>query len=151
MLFLIFRTARAYCAVEAKGIVEVLPLLQIDALPAGPAGVAGVINYRGALLPVVDLSELATGVACSRLHSSRILVTRLKTGVFAGQPVGVVVEGATQTLRIDPERFALAPGPDAMWAAREDIDGTSRLIQRIDLQTLVPTLLDQARATRRIA
>jgi chemotaxis-related protein WspB len=151
MLFLVFRTGHSHCAVEAREIVEVLPLLQIDALPGAPAGTTGVINYRGCLLPVVDFSELATGKASARLHSSRILISRMPSGDFAGQLLGIIVEGATQTLRLDRERFVRSQVAEATWAAREDIDGASRLIQRIDLQTLVPTLLEQARTQRRTA
>jgi chemotaxis-related protein WspB len=151
MLFLVFRTGHSHCAVEAKQIVEVLPFLQIDALPGGPAGTAGVINYRGSLLPVIDLAELTTRKPAAPLHSSRILITRLKSGDFASQFVGVLVEGATQMLRLDPERFAQSRVAEATWASHEDIEGTSRLIQRIDLETLLPSLLDQARVQPRSA
>jgi chemotaxis-related protein WspB len=149
MLFLTFRTGHSHCAVEAKGIVEVLPLLQIDALPGSAPGIVGVMNYRGSLLPVIDLSQLVTGKAAARLHSSRILITPVSSGDYAGQHVGVLVDGATQTLRLAPERFVRSHAADATWAAREDFEGASRLIQRIDLQTLIPTLLEQARAQRR--
>ena len=59
MLFLLFQIGKDRYALEASRVVEVVPLLALKELPQAPKGVAGLFNYRGALVPAVDLSELA--------------------------------------------------------------------------------------------
>ena len=57
--------------------VEVVPLLELKAIPHAPRGVAGLFNYRGQPVPAVDLCALTSGRPARELFSTRIIVVNL--------------------------------------------------------------------------
>jgi chemotaxis signal transduction protein len=79
--------------VEAVRVVEVVPVPALTRLPAAPAWVRGVGNWRGRVLPVVDLRPLL-GVAATPLASSaRVVVLRsdeTEVGVVADAVQGLL-------------------------------------------------------------
>ena len=54
-LFLLFRMEGDRYALDAREVVEVLPLLRLKRIPEAPEWVAGVFSHRGVLVPVLDL------------------------------------------------------------------------------------------------
>src|SRR6266403_5966949 len=74
MLFLLFQLGNDRYALEAKRVVEVVPLLALKRIPQAPRGVAGIFNYRGRPVPAVDLSELALGQPANERLSTRIII-----------------------------------------------------------------------------
>lgn len=127
MLFLHFRIGDGSFALATDAIVEVAPLLDLKAMRQAPAGVSGLLEYRGRFVPVVDLCMLELGRPAQRWLSTRIVVMR-RSGDAAGL-IGLIVEKATATIQLDPADFApFAKGPDG-------------LVQRVDLESLVPPAL----------
>jgi chemotaxis-related protein WspB len=127
MLFLHFQIGEESYALDADRIVEILPLVELNAIRHAPEGIAGSFDYRGRFISVVDLCALELGRPARPRLSTRIIVTRLAEGDDA--PVGLIAENATDTLRCDPSDFApFAPGPRG-------------LVQRLDLATLIPPRL----------
>jgi len=104
MLYLVFRIGRDRYALEAKRIVEVIPLLPLTRLPQAPRGIGGVFNYRGQPVPVVDLCELTQGHSASERLSTRIIIIHYPDR--SGQPrlLGLVAEQATEILRTEPDQ-----------------------------------------------
>src|SRR5215471_14522815 len=74
MLFLLFQLGNDRYALEARRVVEAVPLLELTRLPQAPKGVAGIFNYRGHPVPAIDLCELTLGVAASERFSTRIII-----------------------------------------------------------------------------
>ena len=74
MLYLLFSLGTQRYAVPAKRVVEVLPLVEVRQIPRSPAGVAGLFNYRGQLVPLIDLCELVVGLPAIPWLSTRILL-----------------------------------------------------------------------------
>ena len=74
MLFLLFQMGNDRYALEARRVVEVVPLLELKHLPQAPKGVAGIFNYRGHPVPAVDVSELTLGVPAVERLSTRIII-----------------------------------------------------------------------------
>lgn len=62
-LFLLFRMEGDRYALDAREVVEVLPLLRLKRIPEAPEWVAGVFSHRGVLVPVLDLCAMAFGRA----------------------------------------------------------------------------------------
>ena len=59
MLLLVFRVAGDPYAIEATRVVEVVPRVELRALPhARPEALAGLFRYRGQMVPVIDLGVL---------------------------------------------------------------------------------------------
>ncbi|MER2534391.1 MAG: chemotaxis protein CheW [Rhizobiaceae bacterium] len=127
MLFLLFSIGDGSFALATDAIVEVVPLLDLKTMRQAPAGVSGLLEYRGRFVPVVDLSALELGRPAQRRLSTRIVVMS-RPGVAEGL-IGLIVEKATETIKLDPADFApFAKGPDG-------------LVQRVDLESLVPPAL----------
>jgi chemotaxis-related protein WspB len=105
MLFIVFQLADDRYALEARELVEVLPLARIKRLPRAPAGIAGLLDYHGATLPVVDLSELALGRAAAQRLSTRLLIVE----IGEGRRLALVAERANEMLRRDPADFVATP------------------------------------------
>ncbi len=142
MLFLLFHLGDACYALETALVREVLPLLQIRAMPRAPAAVAGVIEHRGVTLPVIDLSELALGRPAARRSSTRIVLVRHTDGHGTERLVGLVAERVTRTLQCDSELFQRS---GLSRAGAPYLGGLatlpSGLVQRIELgELLTPTL-----------
>jgi chemotaxis-related protein WspB len=137
MLFLKFRIGSESYALDTARIAEVLPLLEITRVPHAPAGVAGLINYRGACVPVVDLSELMLGEPARPHISTRLILVH-----YGEHLLGLIAEQATETMRRDAGSFADSglASDAAPYLGPVTHDG-GRLIQWIEVQKLLPTAI----------
>ncbi|KWK75963.1 chemotaxis protein CheW [Burkholderia ubonensis] len=155
MLFLLFELDGERYALEATRIVEVLALAPLKSIPGAPPWIAGAIDRHGKPVPVIDVAQLALGRAARRLRSTRLVVVRYYTpdarpdappdsGSAAGRMLGLIVERATQTCRIDPARFADSgiATPHARWLGPVAGDA-SGFVQWVDVRRMLD---DDARA-----
>lgn len=139
MLFLLFRLGNDRYAIEATQIGEVLPLVAVKAVPGAPPGIAGAINYRGAPVPVIDLSALALGAKSRSRCSTRIVILSYPAADRAERWLGVIAEHATEMMRRNPADFVpsgiASPAAGYLGAVAPVSDG---LIQRVDIAQLLP-------------
>jgi chemotaxis-related protein WspB len=109
MLFLIFQVGAHRYAIDAGQVAEVLPLVAINAIARAPEEIAGVLVYRGAPVPVVDLSQLLEGRPAERRLSTRVVVVHYplgKDGVKGKtRLLGLIAEKATETIRREAPEF----------------------------------------------
>lgn len=140
MLFLLFDLGVDRYALEAAQVAEVLPLVAIKEIPQAPAAVAGAFSYRGAPVPVIDLSQLALGRAAQRRMSTRIILVHYPAGPSGSRLLGLIAEHVTGTMRRDPADFVPSgvSGGAAPYLGGV-ATGPTGLIQRIDLQALLPS------------
>lgn len=140
MLFLLLRLGRDRYALEAGSVEEVLPLLELKALPQAPAGIAGLFSYHGTPVPVLDLGLLALGRPARRRFSTRIALVKLAdAGGEQKKLLGLMAEQMTQTLHRAPEEFTDSGVNcvEAPWLGAVTSDDAG-LIQRIDVERLLP-------------
>ena len=102
MLYVHFQLGPNRYALEARTIVEILPLLELKPVPQSPRGLAGIFLYRGQPVPALDLCALTLGRPAREHLSTRILIVE-QTGRGKGTKVG----GRSQTL--DPRPAPRAP------------------------------------------
>ncbi|WP_109480561.1 chemotaxis protein CheW [Paraburkholderia sp. C35] len=157
MLFLLFELDRDRYALDAADIVEVQALTATKSIPGAPAWVAGVTERHGEPVPVIDLAQLALGRPSQQWRSTRLVFVRyhdaheatLASARAAGDDetddvdtparlIGVIVERATQTRRIEREQFADSgiATPHARWLGPVASDELG-LIQWIDVQQIL--------------
>jgi chemotaxis-related protein WspB len=74
MLLLTFQVHDALYAVDASQVVEVIPRVEARVLPHAPPYLAGVFNYRGVIVPAIDLGLLLGATACRPRLSTRIIL-----------------------------------------------------------------------------
>lgn len=105
-LFLLFRIGSERYALRATEVAEVLPRLPLKPIARAPQWVAGVFAYRGAVVPVIDLSALTFGhLAEARTSTRLVLVHYCPDDSRPAQCLGLILEQATDTLRCSPEDF----------------------------------------------
>jgi purine-binding chemotaxis protein CheW len=112
-------------------VVEVVRMVAITPLPEGPAWVAGVLNYRGRVIPVIDL-RVRLGLPRREPGLSTPLIV-----VDAGpRPAALLVDEADEVLALPAD--AVQP-PDPAAAACPAVTGLARHGTRLIV------LLDPAR------
>src|SRR5262245_1715017 len=105
MLFLVFHIGNDRYALEARRVVEVVPLLGLKKVPQAPAAFAGIFNYRGRPVPAIDLCQLTLGQPALERLSTRIVVVHYTDSAGEQRLLGLVAERTTDTLRLDPRDF----------------------------------------------
>lgn len=105
-LFLMFELDGERYALDAASIEEVLPLAITKAVPGAPEWIAGLLMRGGEPVPVIDVPMLALGRRAHALRSTRLVMVRYRASHTGDERViGLVVERATQTMRIDRAAF----------------------------------------------
>ncbi|MCW8276910.1 purine-binding chemotaxis protein CheW [Pseudomonas sp. PCH199] len=105
-LFLVFRIGSERYALQAIEVAEVLPRLPLKPIAHAPHWVAGVFGWRGAVVPVIDLSALTFGTPAQARTSTRLVLVNYRPDESSqGQLLGLILEQATDTLRCDPAQF----------------------------------------------
>ncbi len=94
MLFLVFELARDRYALDVSQVAEVLPLVAIKQIPQAPPAVAGILNYRGAPVPVIDVSQLTLGRPAERRLSTRIVLVHYPDADGQTRLLGLIAERA---------------------------------------------------------
>ena len=90
---------------EIGSVYEIIRFQESTAVPTAPGYVDGVINLRGRIIPVMDLSSRFGLPRPSTTKSTRIIVAGTD-----GVRVGLVVDAVTEVLMIAEE--AVEPTPD---------------------------------------
>src|SRR5262245_41247437 len=136
MLFLICELGRDRYAVDARQVAEILPLVGVKQLPQAPPAVAGLLNYRGAPVPVIDLSPLTLGRAAAPRLSTRIVLIHYGADRHL---LGLIAERATEVLRRNESDFVPSGvvNDEASYLGPVATDGRG-LVQRLDLERLLP-------------
>ncbi len=80
MLLLTFTAGSNRYAVDVVRVVEVVPRVELRALPHAPAFVAGLLGYRGMVVPVIDLGLLLGTQPCQERLSTRIILVNTAPG-----------------------------------------------------------------------
>jgi chemotaxis-related protein WspB len=106
MLFLVFQIGNDRYALDAGGVVEVVPFLSLKRIPQAPKGVAGLFNYRGRPVPAVDLCDLTLGQPARVCLSTRIIIVKHPDASGENRLLGLIAEHATEMLRKDAREFA---------------------------------------------
>ncbi|QEH31894.1 CheW-like domain protein [Aquisphaera giovannonii] len=112
MLLLTFRAAGSRYAVDVSRIVEVVPRVELRALPHAPGFLLGVFDFRGRVVPVVDLGLLLGGPGSSDRLSTRVVLVDARPP--GSEPAGAPGAGPEPGHDDAPE----ADGSDALTVLR---------------------------------
>jgi chemotaxis-related protein WspB len=139
MLFFLFRLGADRYALDALRIAEILPLVSVKRVPRAPAGIAGIIDYHGAPVPLIDLNQMALGLPTRQRLGTRIILVNYPGRGGVTHLLGLLAEGATETMRRDPADFvASGVGNDAAPYLGPVAADATGLIQWIKLEKLLP-------------
>ena len=121
----VFDLAREHYGVDIAAVEGIIKLQAITAVPQAPAFVEGVTNLRGKVLPVVDLRRRFGLPAAAATKETRIVVVEM-----GGATVGIVVDGVSEVLRVEPEAVE-PPAPLVTTADSAYIRGIAKVDQRL--------------------
>ncbi len=105
MMILMFSVGGDNYGINVRDVTEVLPNVALKRFPNGPEHVAGLLNYRGQLVPVVDLTLLMAAQASRKRISSRIVLVNYHDDHQPQHLLGLLLERITETVRIPDHAF----------------------------------------------
>ena len=129
-------------AIETACIVEVVPVVDVRAIPHCPPWVCGLMNYRGALTPLVDVRRLIDDHATEPRRATRIIVTELGGELGAelvGDRLALLVESLESVEHCDFADADAHPGltlPDARYLGPV-APTTNGTLQLVDVHRLL--------------
>ena len=95
-------------AISILGIKEIIEYGNLTTVPMMPDFIRGVINLRGAVVPVVDMSARFGRTASEVTRRSCIVIIEVETDEEK-QDVGVVVDSVSEVLEIPAAEIEPAP------------------------------------------
>ncbi len=151
MILILFHIGEETFGLDANRVIEVIPFLTGRKTPNTPEYMAGLINFRGAVAPVIDLRTLHLGTPVQPLLSARIILTGYADDVGTKRIVGLLAERVTDTYSCRREDFQ-PPGvrtDGTRYLGEILIDG-GRMIQLVSPERILSAealaILDSARA-----
>lgn len=98
MLLLLFHLGDEQYAIDSQQVVEIIPQILLRKLYQAPKYVAGVFNYRGKIVPALDLCYLIGGYPCRQRLSTRIIMVNYPMPDGSTCHLGLVAERVTDTV-----------------------------------------------------
>jgi chemotaxis-related protein WspB len=141
MLMLLFYLGDVMYTIKCDRVREVAPVVTLKQVPHAPEYFAGLFNYRGMIVPVIDLCQLIQGRPCRMRLSTRIILVDYVRDDHTPYVLGLMAERVTEALRKTEDAF-VSPGigmqqtPYLGGILMED----KEMIQYIDID-LLPTSL----------
>jgi len=110
MLLLVFYLGDEKYLIKHDSIREISPMVVLKKMPHMPDYFAGFFNYRGQVVPVIDLCQFIQGYPCRMQLSTRIMLVDYQQ---ANQPtaiLGLIAEKLTEAIR-KPAATLISSGP----------------------------------------
>lgn len=139
MLYLLLRMGDARYALEARRIVEVVPMVELKPLPHSAVYVAGLFDYRGVLVPVIDLCRLTAERSCRACLTTRIVLVDYPGAEGRSHVLGLLAEQVTETAKLRDTDFQPSGlrQPEAPYLGPLQQSDTN-LVQRLEIEHLLP-------------
>ncbi len=139
---LTFRVGEQDFGIDVASVREIRGWTPATPLPHAPSFLCGVINLRGIVLPIIDLSARLGFARAEPTARHAIVVTQLDE-----QVVGLLVDGVSDILTIDTKE--VQPTPDvasttAKTFVRGVIPADGRMISLLALNNVLPVPGHQA-------
>lgn len=124
-----FRLRNEEFGLDVSSIREITRITNISHVPEAPFFLRGVMNLRGKIIAVIDLSKLFGFASQEDLpKSARIIVAELKN-----QTVGILVDDVQEVLKIPEENIEPAPELIGSEVKKDYIRGVGKLENRLIL------------------
>ena len=111
--------------IAIKRVQEINRTIDITRIPNAPAYVEGVVNFRGKIIPIINLRSKLGLVEAEQDKATRIMVVEIE-----GRILGFIVDSVSEVLRINDPNIEPPPGVtgsnDAVY-----IEGVINLADRI--------------------
>jgi purine-binding chemotaxis protein CheW len=123
--YLTFQLGGEMYAIGILNVKEIIEYGQLTEIPMMPAFIRGVINLRGSVVPVIDLSARFGGKQSEIGRRTCIVNIELDTG-DGKHDIGVVVDAVSEVLEVSPANIEPPPAFGAKIRA-DFIDGMAKI------------------------
>jgi chemotaxis-related protein WspB len=139
MLLLLFEIGNERYALDAKHIVEIVPLVKLKKIPGTPDYIAGLMNYRGEGIPVIDLNQREVSAPFEDAFSTRIIIIKYPVNGKSSIPLAVIANNVTETVQTELTNPPPAGGLmiKSLYAGKI-IPETNGMIQWFDIKKMLP-------------
>lgn len=137
MVILLFSLGDMKFSINCEKVREVVPMVALEKAPNAPAPFAGFFNYRGMIVPVIDLCQFIHGRPCEVRLSTRIILVDYAKEDGSPRVLGLLAEQVTETVRKSKDAI-LSPGiptEESAYLGGIIMEGKN-MIQYIDLERL---------------
>lgn len=139
MLLLLFEIGSDRYALNARQIIEVVPLVRLKQIPNTPDYVAGLMNFRGTVIPVIDLCRLLTPFSCENSFSTRYIIVKYPVENKGEVLLALMANNVTETVQTDltsiPSSGTILA--EVLYGGQPGSD-SSELIQWLDVKKTIP-------------
>lgn len=105
---LIFSLGAEEFGIQVLAIKEIIGIQEITVVPKMPKHIKGVINLRGQVIPVIDLSLKFSLVPQEYTYRTCIIVVRSQ-GANGDRLIGAIADGVSEVLTISEEDIEESP------------------------------------------
>ncbi|NLV87759.1 MAG: purine-binding chemotaxis protein CheW [Tissierellia bacterium] len=134
--YVVFKLGKSEFGIDIMNVKEIGPYEEAVSLPDTPSFIEGVINYRGKVIPVINLKKRLNLGEKNITKDTRIIVITLNE-----KEVGFIVDEASQTIRVSDEQIDPAPsfisGVDKRYISGVGKLDDKRLLILIDLEKVL--------------
>ena len=143
-----FRIANGYYAIDVQIAREIVEMMAITPIPRAPDYITGVINLRGEVTNIVNLSRLIGLPESAESDSQKIIV--LMPEASQGSNVGIIVDDVNSVMQVEEKDVeALGEGLSSdvteyvkgIIKVKEDSSDTMRLIIWVDMQKVLTQII----------
>jgi len=104
MLALLFHIGGIRYIIRSDRVREIAPMVALKDVPHSPAYFSGYFNYRGAIVPVIDLCQLIQNAPCRMRLSTRIILVDYRRKA-ASHILGLIAERVTEAVKKTEDAF----------------------------------------------
>ncbi len=122
----VFTIGEEEFGVDISQVREIVRVAQITYLPKAPAFIEGVVNLRGQVLAVIDLSKRIGVTSKERGENTRIIVVEVGENT-----VGMIVDSVSEVLRLSSEFVEAVPSLVETEVLEHYIRGVGKLKDRL--------------------
>ncbi len=107
MLALLFHIGDVQYIIKSDRVREIAPMVALKEVPHSPAYFSGYFNYRGTIVPVIDLCQLIQNTPCRLRLSTRIILVDYRRN-RTDHILGLIAERVTETVKKPDDAFIAA-------------------------------------------
>ncbi len=142
MMVLLFSVNDDRYGISVTDVMEVIPNVPLQKTPRAPAYFSGLLNYRGLVVPVIDLSILMGGERVRNYLSTRIILVNYPKS--RTKCIGLLGEEVIETIKLSEEALSgpVVNSENGAIIGSITIDGKG-MIQHVNVeQLLTPEIRD---------
>lgn len=120
-----FKNGEEFFGVPIGKVKEIVRVPEITPVPDTPAFLKGVINLRGRIVAVVDMSTRLGAKSSPRKKTNRVLILEIDSSL-----VGLLVDSASEIIKVPED--SIEPPPEVITAiGAEYVTGVGKLREKL--------------------